>query len=100
AHNMLDGAVGGVIVVKVFAHDPWQAIAVIVRKSYTPVHGGGTQIDQKTVGLKNAVCFAEGIDHALVRHSSQGPGKDDRVEGFVRMVEFFGLARPETDPLF
>lgn len=99
AHDSGDGTVRRTIVIKLFSHDPRQPVAVALRDSDTSMHGGGAQIDQETVGLKDTVSFAEGIDHALVGHSSQGPGKNHGIEPCVPVAESFGVAGLKTDAL-
>lgn len=100
AHDLGDGPVRCTIVVKLFAHDPRQPVEVALRDhSDAAVHGGRTQIDQQTVGLKDTVSFAEGMDHALVGHSSQGPGKDHGIETSVAVAEPFGVGGLKTDTL-
>jgi len=45
------------------------------------------QIDETAAGGQQAVGAVQGMDHALGRHSSQGPGEDDGVERRFRKVQ-------------
>jgi len=57
ARYLGDGAVGCTIVVKRLAHDPRKSIAVILRNPDAAMHGGRTQVEQETFGLKDAMSF-------------------------------------------
>lgn len=94
---MGDGSVGSMIVLEILSHDPRQTVFAARRNSDTAMDGRGPQIDQKTFGFEDSVSFAEGIDHALVGHSSQGPGENDSTEFSVAVGEQLGTARFETD---
>ena len=50
------------------------------------MHGGGAQVNQKTIRSKDALGFAKGMDHALMGESSQRPGEHHDVERFVGVV--------------
>ena len=89
--HLIDGTIGGVIVFKRFAHPPEQTVIAIFRYSDATMYGGGTQVEQKTVWLKNAMSFEEGMDHALVRDSSQRPCEHHGIERFVRVPESLSL---------
>ena len=53
---------------------------------------GGTQVDEQTIGLKDAMSFEEGMDHALVGHSSEHPGENYNVERLTRLGDSLRLA--------
>lgn len=90
--DLLDGTIGGVIVFEGLSHDPAQTIPAVVRETDAAMHGGRAKIDQNTFRLEDSVRFAEGMDHALVGHSSQRPGEHDDVERRVGMFKLFGAA--------
>ena len=61
------------------------------------MHGGGTQVEKEAVGLEDAMSFEEGMDHALMRDSSQRPGEHDSVERCITIRETLGLTDLVTD---
>jgi hypothetical protein len=97
ARHLIDSAVGGVVVFKTFTHAPEQAVIAILHNPYAAMHGGGTQVEQETVGLENAMSFEEGMDHALVRDSSQRPSEHNCVERCIAIRKPLGLADLVTD---
>ena len=93
AHDMRDCAVRRKIVIKRLSHYPAQTVGTPLSDADAATDRRGTQIDQETFTFKNTMSFAEGMDHALMGHSSEGPGKDDGIEGLVRVSEPFGRTR-------
>jgi hypothetical protein len=87
ARRLSDSAIGRTIVLECFPHNPRQSITVILGNSNTAMHNGGTQVEQETVELEDAMSFEEGMDHALMGDSSQRPGEHYCVERSVTVVE-------------
>ena len=78
--HLVDGSVGSVIIRKPLTHSPQQFVFAVLDYPDAPMHGRRAQIEKQPSGRKNTMCFEEGMDHALVRHSSQRPREHRRVE--------------------
>jgi hypothetical protein len=61
------------------------------------MHGGGTQVEQEAARVEDAMSFEEGMDHALMRDSSQRPGEHDCIERCITIRESLGLTDLVTD---
>jgi hypothetical protein len=85
--DVINSPIGGVIVIETFTHSPEQLIFAVFNYPDATVHCRGAQIEQQTFRLKNAMCFEEGMDHAPVGHSSQGPREHRRVERPIAVTE-------------
>lgn len=89
-----DRAIRGVILIEGLAHHADQAPAPPLSQPDAPVLGRRTQVDEQAAGSQHPVCFAEGMDHALAGHSSQGPGKNHAVELVRAVGQALGVADP------
>ena len=63
------------------------------------MHGDRAQVNQETVGSKDAARFVKGMDHALMGDSSQRPGEYHYVERFARVVDPLGFTHCIVDLL-
>ena len=90
--DLINSPIGCVIVIETFAHSPQQLVFAALYYPDATMHGHRAKIDQQPAGLKNAMCFEEGMDHALVRHSSQRPREHRGVERRIAVTK--SLRRP------
>jgi hypothetical protein len=61
------------------------------------VNRGRARLDDDAVRRENTVRFTKGMNHALRRYSSEGPGEDCDVEDLVRELELRCITHPITD---
>ena len=86
AHDMGDGAIGGIIVVKPLAHGVEVLVTTSAYNAHAAMHRGRTQINEEAIPLEHAPGFVEGMNHALMGYSSQHPSEDHEVKGLVRII--------------
>jgi hypothetical protein len=80
AHDLRHGTVRQTILVEGFPHGPDQTPASSLAHPHATVLRRRAQVHQRPAWAKNSVCFVEGMDHALGRHSSESPGEDHAIE--------------------
>src|SRR5205085_5923345 len=73
-------AIGGVVLVEALAHHAETAPATAHADADVPMLRRGTEIHEDATGTYDPVGFAQGMDHALSGHSSEGPGEHHGVE--------------------
>src|SRR5215813_3881204 len=63
------------------------------------MHGGRAQVKQETIRSKDASRFVKGMDHALMRDSSQHPGEHHYIERLARVFDLLGCTYLIVDSL-
>src|SRR5262245_61777544 len=72
-YDLFHRAVCGVIVIEWLLHRPNKFPLLALAQARATVLCGGTQVNQYAIWLENAVCLGQGMNHALMRHSSEDP---------------------------
>ena len=78
--DLHDRLVGGPVIVKLFPHAAEYLKLSVARNSHATMHRGRTQVNQNAVRFEHPVCFVQGMNHALLGHSSQGPRENCQVK--------------------
>jgi hypothetical protein len=92
-----DGTISGTVIVKHILHGGKVYEPAGARDSDMAIDKGGAQVNQDAIRLEYSMRFVEGMNHARMGDSSQGPGEHRPVERFVGVVDVFGLANPVGD---
>ena len=95
--DVINRTIGCMIVVETFTHPPQKFVLAVLNYPDATMHRRRAQIKQQPFGFKNAMCFEEGMDHAPVGHSSQGPREHRRVERRIAVTETLRRANGKAD---
>jgi hypothetical protein len=95
--NEFDGTISGTVIVKHVLHGGKVYEAASARDPDMAIDKSGAQVNQDAIRLEYSMRFVEGMNHARMGDSSQDPGEHRPVEGFVGVVDMFGLANPVGD---
>jgi hypothetical protein len=91
-HEAMDRGMRGVVIIQELMERADQLPFPALADAEPSVRSRGSQVDEDATWLEDTMCLLQGMNHALMSHSSEDPGKDGYIERVVRVSQAFRMA--------